>query len=156
MPPDHPPDPALGAGPELIIADPAWRRVGGIERLVRRVCADAHVVVVLESDHAVRRLNARHRGRDKPTNVLTFPSSGDGFAGEIVLARGVVAREAAAEGRRVAHHMAHLLLHGLLHLEGHDHHGPGEARRMEMAEARRLARLGMPNPWKARRAPAIS
>ena len=155
MPPDHPAWPPPGAGPELVIADPAWRRVAGIERLVRRVCGDAAVVVVLDSDRAVRRLNARHRGRDKPTNVLTFPS-GAGLAGEIVLARGVVAREAAAEGKRVADHVAHLLLHGLLHLDGLDHHAAGQARRMEMAEARRLARLGVPNPWKVRRAPVMS
>jgi probable rRNA maturation factor len=150
MPPDHP----AGAGSELVIADPAWRRVPGIERLVRRVCRDAEVVVVLDSDRAVRRLNARHRGRDKPTNVLTFPAVSGG-AGEIVLARGVVSREAAAEGKRVVHHTAHLLVHALLHLDGHDHHGAGEARRMEMAEARLLARLGVPNPWKARRAAAV-
>lgn len=146
MPPEHQP----GAGVALVVADRTWLRVPGIERLVRRVVGDAGVVVVLASDHAVRRLNARHRGRDKPTNVLTFPE--DAGAGEIVLARGVVAREAAAEGKRVIDHVAHLLLHGLLHLDGHDHHQAGEARRMEMAETRRLARLGVPNPWKARRA----
>jgi probable rRNA maturation factor len=150
MPPDHP----KGAGPELVIADRAWRRVPRIGLLVRRVCGDAEVVVVLDSDRAVRRLNARHRGRDKPTNVLTFPA-GIGVPAEIVLASGVVAREAAAEGKRVAHHTAHLLLHGLLHLDGHDHHGAGEARRMEMVEARLLARLGVPNPWKARRATQV-
>jgi probable rRNA maturation factor len=155
MPPDHPGHPPLEAGPELVIADPAWRRVRGIERLVRRVCGDVDVVVVLDSDRTVRRLNARHRGRDKPTNVLTF-LPGPGVPGEIVLARGVVAREAAAEGKRVSHHVAHLLLHGLLHLDGHDHHAAGEARRMEMAEARLLARLGVPNPWKARRVKAAS
>ncbi len=153
MPPDrsaHPSGhPPLGAGAELVIADPAWRRIAGVERLVRRVCGDADVVVVLDCDRAVRRLNARHRGRDKPTNVLTFPAA-PGLPGEIVLARGVVTREASVTGRRVAHHVAHLLLHGLLHLDGHDHHGAGEARRMEMAEARLLARLGVPNPWKAR------
>jgi probable rRNA maturation factor len=158
MPPEHPRPGPRGAGPELVIADPAWRRVPRIERLVRRVCGAAEVVVVLDSDRAVRRLNARHRGRDKPTNVLTFPASPSAETpGEIVLAAGVVAREAAAEGKRVAHHTAHLLLHGLLHLDGHDHHGAGEARRMEMAETRALARLGVPNPWKARRAmPGVS
>lgn len=160
MSPDHPRGPPSGRGPELVIADPAWRRVRGIERLVRRVCGAARVVVMLDSDRAVRRLNARHRGRDKATNVLTFPPvpgmPAQAGVGEIVLASGVVAREAAAEGKRVAHHVAHLLLHGLLHLEGHDHHAAGEARRMEMAEARMLARLGVPNPWKGRRATRVS
>ena len=159
MPSDHtghrPGHPPWEAGAELVIVDPAWHRISGIERLVRRVCGDADVVVVLDSDRAVRRLNARHRGRDKPTNVLTFPAAA-GLPGQIVLARGVVAREAAVAGKRIAHHVAHLLLHGLLHLDGHDHHGAGEARRMEVAEARLLARLDVPNPWKARRAPGRS
>lgn len=145
MPPDHKP----GAAMALVVTDPLWLRVPGIARLVRRVVGGASVVVVLASDRAVRRLNARHRGRDKPTNVLTFPE--EAGAGEIVLARGVVAREAAAEGKPVSDHVAHLLLHGMLHLDGHDHHQAGEARRMEMAETRMLARLGVPNPWKARR-----
>jgi probable rRNA maturation factor len=60
----------------------------------------------------------------------------------------VVGREAVAAGRRTAHHLAHLVVHGALHLRGHDHHGAGEARRMEMAEARILHRLRVPNPWK--------
>lgn len=97
--------------------------------------------VLLASDRTVRRLNSRHRGQDKPTNVLTFGT------GDIVLALGVVRREARAAGRHPAHHLAHLVVHGSLHLQGHDHHHPGDARRMEMAEARLLHRLGVPNPW---------
>ncbi|MBN8927526.1 MAG: rRNA maturation RNase YbeY [Rhodospirillales bacterium] len=100
--------------------------------------------IVLADDRQVRRLNARHRGRNKPTNVLTYEEP----APEIILARGVVAREAAAARRRAAHHLAHLVVHGALHLRGHDHHHPGEARRMEMAEARILHRIGVPNPWR--------
>ena len=66
----------------------------------------------------------------------------------MLLALGVVRREAAATGRRPAHHLAHLVVHGALHLAGHDHLHPGDARRMELAEARILHRLGVPNPWK--------
>ena len=100
--------------------------------------------IVLAADRTVRRLNARHRGRDKPTNVLTYELP----APEVILARGVVAREAIAASRRPAHHLAHLVVHGALHLQGHDHDHPGEARRMEMAEARILHRIGVPNPWR--------
>jgi probable rRNA maturation factor len=100
--------------------------------------------VILASDRLVRRLNARHRGRNKPTNVLTYEQP----APEIILALGVVLREAAAQARRPAHHLAHLIVHGALHLRGLDHHHPGEARAMEMAETRILHRLGVPNPWK--------
>ncbi len=104
--------------------------------------------MLLASDATVKRLNARHRGRNKPTNVLTFDPAAPGLPGDIVLALGTVRREAAAAGKRPAHHLAHLVVHGVLHLAGHDHHHPGEARRMEMAEARILRRLGLPNPWR--------
>ena len=100
--------------------------------------------MVLAADRTVRRLNARHRGRNKPTNVLTYEHP----APEMILALGVVRREAAAQVRRPAHHLAHLVVHGALHLHGLNHHHPGEARRMEMAEARILHRLRVPNPWK--------
>jgi probable rRNA maturation factor len=109
--------------------------------------------VVLSTDRAVRRLNAQHRKRNKPTNVLTFDGmcTPHGFlGGDIVVALGTVRREAAVSGRSVAQHLAHLIVHGALHLQGHDHHGAGEARRMELAEARILHVLGVPNPWKRR------
>jgi probable rRNA maturation factor len=98
--------------------------------------------VVLTSDGAVKRLNARYRGRNKPTNVLTFES------GDVVLAAGVVRREARAAGRPVRHVLSHLIVHGALHLRGHDHGGAGEARRMEQQETRILHSLGVPNPWR--------
>ncbi len=106
--------------------------------------------VVLSSDRAVKRLNARHRRRNKPTNVLTFAPMRGFVGGDIVVALETVRREAQAAGRKPAHHLAHLVVHGALHLQGHDHHEAGEARRMEMAEARILHRLGIPNPWKRR------
>jgi probable rRNA maturation factor len=139
------------------VADPAWRRrVPGAEGIAARAAraagrgggsrgggGGAGATIVLASDRAVHRLNARHRGRNRATNVLSFPGSG-----EIVLALGVVCREAAAAGQRPAARLAHLVVHGTLHLGGHDHHRPGEARRMELAEARLLGRLGFANPWK--------
>ena len=110
--------------------------------------AGGDAVVVLSSDHAVRRLNARHRGRNRPTNVLTFDPLWPGQPGEIVLALGTIRREARAAGRPTAAHLAHLVVHGALHLRGHDHAAAGDARRMEMAESRILGRLRLPNPWK--------
>jgi len=137
--------------PRVIVMDPAWRRfVPRVDVLASR-CARAAgtadhggVSVVLADDRLVRGLNARHRGQNRPTNVLTYECP----APEVVLAFGVVRREAAAAGRPVAHHLAHLVVHGALHLRGHRHDHPGDARRMEMAEARVLHRLGVPNPWK--------
>jgi probable rRNA maturation factor len=140
------PSVAGGEGPEIIVDDPLWRRwLPRAEQVVRRAArvAGGAGTVMLASDRVVRRLNARHRGRNKPTNVLTFES------GDIVLALGVVRREARAQRRRPADHLAHLVVHGALHLQGHDHGHPGDARRMEMEEARLLHRIGVPNPWRA-------
>lgn len=126
--------------------DAAWRRfVPRAERIARRAAlvAGGAGTVMLASDLTVQHLNARHRGRNKPTNVLTFET------GDIVLALGVVRREARAQRRRPEHHLAHLVVHGALHLQGHDHHQPGDARRMEMEEARLLHLIGIPNPWRA-------
>ncbi len=137
--------------PEIIVECRLWRRlVPQAERLATRaaILAGGISSVVLSDDRAVRRLNARHRGRNKPTNVLTFAPVPGAPGGDVVLAFGTVRREAAAQHRHPAHHLAHLVVHGALHLGGHDHHGPGEARRMEMAEARLLHRLGVPNPWR--------
>jgi probable rRNA maturation factor len=147
------------AAPAIIVEERGWRRfVPRVEEWVARsvqvaqqtvpdVAVDA---IVLADDRTVRRLNARHRGLNKPTNILTFEPAGIGAGGEIVLALGVMRREAAVEGKPLPHHLAHLLVHGVLHLDGEDHHHPGDARRMEMMEARILSRLGVPNPWKGR------
>jgi len=139
------------AGVPIIVAEVGWRRlIRRPEALAERaaLAAGSDASIVLASDAEVKRLNARHRGRNKPTNVLTFDPAAPGLPGEIVVALGTVRREAAAEGKRAAHHFAHLVVHGALHLQGHDHHHPGEARRMEMAETRILRRLGLPNPWR--------
>ncbi|NHN88519.1 rRNA maturation RNase YbeY [Acetobacter conturbans] len=155
-----------GDGPAIIVEDARWRAVvPNVEYLVRRACAASVAwaerqsmgepvtvpeTIVLSSDRVVKRLNARHRGRNKPTNVLTFEPM-PGYPGsEIILALGVVHREAKAARKPVSHHLAHLVAHGILHLGGHDHHEAGEARRMEMEEARVLAMMGIPNPWKPR------
>jgi len=139
------------AGIPIVVADRMWRRVvPRAEAVAARAAAVAGGAgtVVLASDAAVKRLNARHRGRNKPTNVLSFDSAAPGLGGEIVLALGVVRREAMAAGRRPGHHLAHLVVHGALHLSGYDHAKAGPARRMEMAEARIMGRLRLPNPWK--------
>jgi probable rRNA maturation factor len=97
-----------------------------------------------------RRLNQQFRGKDYATNVLSFPYGGDARApeGDIVVCAPVVAREAREQGKDVAAHHAHLLVHGILHLRGYDHEeGEGEARRMERRERAVLAKLGFPDPY---------
>jgi probable rRNA maturation factor len=138
---------------DIIVADPTWLRlVPNVRAVVTRAAKAAQLsgTVLLADDRMVQRLNARDRGRNRPTNVLAYEAPGPGLSGQIVMAAGVVRREAAAAARRPAHHLAHLVVHGALHLAGYDHHGAGQARRMEMAEARILRQLGMPNPWKQR------
>jgi probable rRNA maturation factor len=141
----------------VILAAPGWRAaVRRPEHLARRAAEAAlaeagtsgAVSVLLADDRALKRLNGRHRGKEKPTNVLSFPGSGHGHLGDLALALGVVRREARQAGRRAAAHLAHLVAHGALHLAGHDHEQAGPARRMEQAEARVMRRLGLPNPWR--------
>ncbi len=135
-------------GGEIAVTDRRWRSaVRDLPRIVARtmqsIGCDADVV--LTDDRTVKRLNFRDRGKNKPTNVLTYE-----HPAEILLAFGVVQREAAREQKTVAAHLTHLLVHGALHLRGFDHSHAGEARRMESQEAKLLARLGVANPWKNR------
>ena len=96
-----------------------------------------------------RRLNREFRGKDYATNVLSFPYGGRRIPdGDIVICAPVVAREAKARGKAVEAHHAHLLVHGLLHLQGYDHEkSAAEANRMERSERAILARLGFPDPY---------
>ena len=119
---------------------------------------DGAVVVLLADDAAVQGLNARFRGQDKPTNVLSFPAPPDAPflgaplmgarpLGDVILAFGVCAGEAAEQGKPLAHHLQHLVAHGVLHLLGYDHLTEGEAEVMEALERRILAGLGAPDPY---------
>ncbi|NVN00891.1 MULTISPECIES: rRNA maturation RNase YbeY [Asaia] len=142
---------------DLIVTDRRWRAaVPGLEQRVMR-CIEASrpwldrdrvPAFLLADDRAVKQLNASFRDKNKPTNVLTFEENGAFGDGDIALAYETLHREAKAGNKRFSHHFAHLVVHGLLHLAGHDHHRPDEARLMEMTEARILSRLGIPNPWR--------
>ena len=115
--------------------------------------ADNEVSVKFATDDEVRALNARWRGRDRATNVLSFPMAGEAeladspLLGDVVLAHGVCADEAASKGVPVETHAAHLLVHGTLHLLGYDHETDAEAEEMEEAERRALAALGIADPY---------
>jgi probable rRNA maturation factor len=98
-----------------------------------------------------RRLNRAYRDRDYATNVLSFgygkPKRGQALTGDIVLCAPLVRREARAQGKAFCAHVAHLTVHGALHLQGHDHQRPRAAARMEAMEKRILAKLGFPDPY---------
>ena len=149
---------------DIAVEDPSWAAIPDLHRLVERAVAAALAEAGMEpdgevelsclfcDDDAMRALNAQWRGMDKPTNVLSFPTEGPGagtMLGDVALAWGTVAREAEAEGRRVEDHVAHLVIHGTLHLVGEDHEAEAEADAMEALESRAMARLGLPDPYAA-------
>lgn len=137
---------------EAAIAESAFPQLVASERPIE-------LSVRLTGDDIVRGLNAEWRGKDKPTNVLSFPMLNEGelqianvagpelLLGDIILARGVCEREAADKGVSFEEHATHLLVHGTLHLLGYDHHGDGEAADMEAREVRALKRLGIASPY---------
>jgi probable rRNA maturation factor len=140
------------------VLDPGWTTLlPGVERLVRRAARTAvgrrarSLTVALADDRRVRALNKRDRRKDKPTNVLSYPSGEKLFLGDVVLARQTVWREAKAQKKTPADHLVHLVVHGTLHLLGYDHEtGAADAERMEALERRLLARLGIADPYVAR------
>jgi probable rRNA maturation factor len=112
----------------------------------------AELAVVLTDDSAIRLLNRAWRGVDAPTNVLSFPTKRAGndppLIGDIVLAYETIAGEARAEHKPFAHHVAHLAVHGFLHLLGYDHVRDEDAELMEQVELDVLRRLAIPDPYK--------
>jgi probable rRNA maturation factor len=109
---------------------------------------DARVTLRFVGSRESRVLNTRYRGRRYPTNVLTFVYDDHGsLSGDLVLCVPVVRREARAQGKSFRAHCAHLVIHGMLHLQGYDHERAADARRMEARETTVLARLGYPDPY---------
>ncbi len=133
-------------------AEAAWRAA----RPSDDAAPPSEVSIVLADDATAAELNRRYRGRSGPTNVLSFgdldgpgdPGPGPRLLGDVVLARETIAREAVVQDKRLADHFAHLVVHGLLHLLGHDHQTAGEAAAMEDLERRILAGLGVPDPYR--------
>jgi probable rRNA maturation factor len=112
----------------------------------------AELAVLLAQDDAVRALNRQWRGNDRPTNVLAFPAGAAAamasLLGDIVLAFETVAGEARDQGKTLANHLRHLVVHATLHLLGHDHVGEDDAARMERLEIEILAELGVADPYR--------
>lgn len=117
----------------------------------------ASISVALMDDRAITALNAAFRGKDKPTDVLSFPADDDGlpgldngFLGDIALALPFIRAEAAIEEKHFEDHLVHLFVHGVLHLIGHDHEEPAEAQEMEEFETRIVACMGIADPYAGR------
>lgn len=155
---------------DIVVGSPLWKTQRGAQAVLRRSIAEAaaaaatrsgEIAIVLTDDAAMRELNRRWRGKDAPTNVLSFPAPpsrnghrGSPLLGDIVIAYETTAREASAEHTPFTHHLAHLAVHGFLHLLGYDHDAEAAAEVMEDLEAKVLARIGVANPYKPRKANA--
>ena len=161
------PEPPERLSVTVVAEDGDWAGVENLEAKLGRA-ADAlarhlrlpgagHASIVLGSDVMVQGLNRAYRGKDAPTNVLSFPyqarpgadAQDDGYLGDIVLAAETVAREATERGIPIAQHAQHLAVHGLLHLLHYDHQTDAEAEAMEQVERNVLAALGIADPYAA-------
>ena len=162
MPAQPRPELALRLEVEIVAPHEEWGRHDGLDQAIEGALqaaaraagleGDAEVTVVLADDATQRGLNAAWRGKDAPTNVLSFPATlapafETRILGDIVLAYETVAREAEAGGKTLEAHVAHLAVHGLLHLAGFDHENDTQAATMEGLETRILAGLGFDDPY---------
>ena len=149
---------------EIEIEQPAWNAAAAdtaalVERAARAALLaageDGGATLLLSDDAAIRDLNLRFRGLDKATNVLSFPAAASArpHRGDVALAHGVCAAEARAQGKTLAEHLAHLVVHGVLHLVGYDHQADGDAAAMEDKERAVLRGMGVPDPYAPRREP---
>jgi len=152
---------------DVLIESHLWQALPDAEDIVRRAIAlaaapsvmanrrGAELSVLLCDDATIAALNARWRGQEQPTNVLSFPApplaptdpDGKVPLGDIAIAYETVVREAGEQGKPVADHLSHLVIHGFLHLLGYDHHMDGEAERMERLERDILAQIGIADPY---------
>ena len=148
---------------DVVIDAGQWKKTRDVRQLVRRAVHEAagvqstsgsELAIVLTNDSAIRQLNRVWRNVDAPTNVLSFPAATKQGAdepahlGDIVLAYETIAREARDEGKPLANHIAHLVVHGYLHLLGFDHERNADAEAMEQTERDILGRLAIPDPYR--------
>ena len=159
---------------DVLVDSEQWKNAATAKAVIRRALRQAattlstktaELAIVLTDDAAMRRLNRNWRGVDAPTNVLSFATKNPGHQldqrlgshlvgnhlGDIVLAYETVEREARREGKPFDHHLAHLVVHGYLHLLGYDHGNDAQARRMETTERAILRDLAVPDPYRATR-----
>ena len=145
---------------DLRVEAEAWTAaVADLDRVCETALSAAHaqtgkdgeVALLLTDDGEMQALNRDWRGKDKPTDVLSFPADPieAPFLGDIAIGLGIASRDAGARSIPLGAHLSHLLIHGYLHLLGHDHMEDTEARQMEAIEVRALATLGIADPYSA-------
>lgn len=138
-----------------MIEEKKWRAKRGLGARLKRAAAlalarggnsNGALTILLSSDKRLRALNVSFRGKDNATNVLSFPARRNEYLGDVAIAYGVTAKEAAAQNKSFADHATHLAIHGVLHLLGYDHQTARAARVMEPLETSILSELGIGNP----------
>ena len=127
-----------------------WARIA-----LEQEVADAEIVIRIVDEEESRRLNDKYRGRDKPTNVLSFPFEAPlgvpvNHIGDLVVCAPVVSAQARSQGKPLEHHWAHMIVHGILHLRGYDHMTEEDAGHMESLEQDLLQSMGIPDPYSER------
>ncbi len=152
---------------DISVEEPGWKTLPDLDNLCREAVTAAlaeagldvatgdgvMLSLLLTDDAAISRLNRDWRGKDRPTNVLSFPAApginplGPEPLGDIALAYETCAREAEEEGKTLAAHVAHLVVHGVLHCLGDDHEDDAQAEAMEAREVAALARMGIADPY---------
>lgn len=146
---------------ECVIEHDAWTEIDGlkdraidvVERALSRIdrSVEGTAIVLLTHDEAVQTLNRTYRGKDRPTNVLSFPApEREGYPGDMALGYETCLREAEDSGLALKDHATHLVLHGFLHLLGYDHQTDEDAALMEGLETKVLKELGLRDPYEAR------
>lgn len=152
---------------DVVVEEPEWRHEGrrllsDLRRAAELTLSSQHasgtkpasksagMTILLGSDAKLKSLNGQFRGKSKPTNVLSFPSSDEAYWGDVAIAYGVATSEAAAENKSLHDHVLHLAVHGVLHLLGYDHETARDARIMEPLEVEILAQLGIADPYHTR------
>jgi len=149
---------------DIRMADRRWRNVRGLSARLRRAAQlalkrgkapkGAQLTILLADNARLQDLNRQFRGRNKPTNVLSFPTdhAKDCYLGDVALAYGLTAEEARAGAARFVDHAVHLTVHGVLHLLGFDHATKRDAGVMEPLETKILGELGIADPYVTRAA----
>lgn len=143
---------------EVVVDNNIWETIPDVEDMCRNIVRStlascgikkAETIVLLSNDKKLKELNYNFRGKNKPTNVLSFP--GSNLGGDIAIAYETLKKEAGKQGKKFEHHLAHLLVHGTLHLFGYDHEDDKDAKEMEKKEIMILKKLKIGNPYEEKK-----